>query len=177
MDNDFSNGTTGNGAGQGNGQQQPIPPASQPFSQAQGDFSAPTTPPPPSKPSKPANFKLGSKLGTTLRIKVPPHSLKFDEQHFLHLLAGSISLTKDEKSRIVESIPKLKQTQIDELTRIFEEECQKFAELGEEHTAQLEKLAQQHYEDWIDIELKQEQTGKAQDDAQKAEEIRKQLGL
>ena len=102
MDNDFSNGTAGNGAGQGNGQQQPIPPASQPFSQAQGDFSAPTTPPPPPKPSKPANFKLGSKLGTTLRIKVPPHSLNFDEQHFLHLLAGSISLTNDEKSRIVE---------------------------------------------------------------------------
>ena len=32
----------------------------------------------------------------------------------MHLLAGSISLTKDEKARIVESIPKLKQSQIDD---------------------------------------------------------------
>lgn len=112
-----------------------------------------------------------------IRVKVPPHQLKFDEQYFLHLLAGSISLTRDEKTRIVESIPKLKQSQIDELIRIFEEERRKFAELGEEHVPQLEKLAKQHYEDWVDIETKQEQSSKAQEDAQKAEEIRKQLGL
>lgn len=132
---------------------------------------------PPPKPSKPANFQLGAMLGPVLRVKVPAHALKFDEQYFLHLLAGSISLTKDEKARIIESIPKLKQTQIDELVRIFEEERKKFAELGEEHVPQLDKLVKQHYEDWMDIEMKQEQGSKAQDDAQKAEDIRKQLGL
>lgn len=134
-------------------------------------------PPPPPKPVKPANFQLGAKLGPVLKVKVPLHSLKFDEQYFLHLLAGSISLTKDEKSRIVESIPKLKQSQIDELIRIFEEERRKFAELGEEHVPQLEKLAQQHYDDWVDIEMKQEQTAKASQDAAQAEAIRKQLGI
>jgi hypothetical protein len=145
-----------------------------PFSAAQPGAASP---PPPPKPSKPANFQLGAKLPPVLRIKVPAHQLKFDEQYFLHLLAGSISLTRDEKARIVESIPKLKQTQIDELIRIFEEERRKFAELGEEHMPQLEKLAQQHFEDWVDIEMKQEQTGKADEAAKKAEEIRKQLGL
>ncbi|MEK7524356.1 MAG: hypothetical protein AAB588_05000 [Patescibacteria group bacterium] len=135
------------------------------------------TPPPPPKPSKPANFQLGAKLGPVLHIKVPVHQLSFDEQYFLHLLAGSISLTKDEKARIVQSIPKLKQSQVDELIRIFEEERRKFAELGEEHVPQLEKLAQQHYEDWVDIEMSQQQASKADEDAQKAEEIRKQLGL
>ncbi|MEK9132516.1 MAG: hypothetical protein AAB606_02305, partial [Patescibacteria group bacterium] len=134
-------------------------------------------PPPPPKPSKPANFQLGALLSPQIRVKVPPHSLSFDEQYFLHLLAGSISLTKDEKIRIVESIPKLKQTQVDELVRIFEEERKKFAELGEEHVPQLEKLAKQHYEDWMDIEMKQEQTSKADEDQRKAEELRRQLGL
>ena len=93
------------------------------------------------------------------------------------MLAGSISLTKDEKLRIIESIPKLKQSQVDELIKIFEEERTKFAELGEEHVPQLEKLAKQHYEDWVDVEMKQEQSSKADEDAKKAEEIRKQMGL
>ena len=98
----------------------------------------PTPPPPPPKPpSKPANFKLGALLAPALRVKIPAHGLKFDEQYFLHLLAGSISLTKDEKIRIIESIPKLKQSQVDELIRIFEEERKKLAELGNEHVPQL----------------------------------------
>ena len=83
----------------------------------------------------------------------------------------------EEKSRIIESIPKLKQSQIDELIRIFEEERRKFAELGQEHVPQLEKLAQQHYEDWMDIEMRQEQAQVKSSDEAKAEEIRKQLGL
>ncbi len=168
MDDPFSTG----------GSSQPPPPPPPPGSQGTpGAGAPPPPPPPPPKPSKPANFKLGALLGPVLRVKVPPHSLQFDEQHFLHLLAGSISLTKDEKARIIESIPKLKQSQVDELVRIFEEERHKFAELGDEHVPQLEKLAKQHYEDWVDIELRQEQTSKADEDAQKAEEIRKQLGL
>jgi len=135
----------------------------------------PPSPPPP--PGPPANFQLGALLAPVLKVKIPPHTLQFDEQYFLHMLAGSISLTKDEKARIVESIPKLKQSQVDELISIFEEERTKFAELGQEHVPQLEKLAQQHYQDWMDIEMHQEQSGKAEEDKKKAEELRKQLGL
>ncbi|MEK7171520.1 MAG: hypothetical protein AAB739_01290 [Patescibacteria group bacterium] len=156
----------------------PPPPAGAGVGQGAGSQDPGMQPPPPPKPpSKPANFQLGAKLGQALNIKVPPHSLQFDEQYFLHLLAGSISLTKDEKLRIIESIPKLKQSQVDELIKIFEEERKKFAELGEEHVPQLEKLAKQHYEDWVDVEMKQEQSSKADEDAKKAEEIRKQMGL
>ncbi|MEK7529049.1 MAG: hypothetical protein AAB592_04750 [Patescibacteria group bacterium] len=131
----------------------------------------------PKPPSPPANFQLGILLPPQLKVKVPAHTLKFDEQYFLRLLAGSISLTKIEKRRIVDSIPKLKQEQIDELVRIFEEERKKFAELGQEHVPQLEKLAKQHYEDWMDIEMEEQQQSKKQDETNKAEELRKKLGL
>jgi hypothetical protein len=41
----------------------------------------------------------------------------------------------------------------------------------------LEKLAEQHYNDWMDLEGEYIQTGKKQEDTAKADEIRKQLGL
>ncbi len=145
-----------------------------------GDFGAgmqPPPPPPPPKPSKPANFRLGAMLPPVLSVHVPAHALQFDEQYFLNLLAGSISLTRDEKVRIIDSIPKLKQSQVDELIRIFEEERKKFAELPAKHVEQLKKLEAQHYSDWMDVELKQKQAGKKNEDEAKAEAIRKQLGL
>ncbi|PIQ78015.1 hypothetical protein COV82_02100, partial [Candidatus Peregrinibacteria bacterium CG11_big_fil_rev_8_21_14_0_20_46_8] len=134
-------------------------------------------PPPPPPPSPPANFQLGQLIPQDLKIKVPAHSLQFDEQYFLRLLAGSISLTKDEKKRIIESIPKLRQEQIDELVRIFEEEKRKFAELGQEHVPQLEKLARQHAEEWKDLEMGEEQQVTASKDEEEAEKLRKQMGL
>jgi len=139
----------------------------------------PPPPPPPPQPEDetPANFRIGEKLAPVLNVKIPAHTLSFDEQYFLHMLAGSISLTKDEKKKIIESIPKLKQSQVDELIKIFEEEREKFAQLSKKHWDQLEKLAQKHYEDWMDLEGEFVQQSKADEDAKKAEEIRKQLGL
>ena len=125
----------------------------------------------------PANFQLGTKFPKQLKVKCPPHGLKFDEEKFVRLLAGSISLSKDEKKKIVESVPKLKQEQIDELIRIFEEEKQKFAALSKKHVPQLEKLAEQHYHEWMELEQETEQTQRKQQDQQKADEIRKNLGL
>lgn len=125
----------------------------------------------------PANFKLGAKLPAVLKVKCPPNPLKFDEAKFVRLLAGSISLSKDEKKKIVESVPKLRQEQIDELVRIFEEEKEKFAALSAKHVPQLEKLAEQHYQDWMQLETEFEQSNRKQVDSQKADEIRKNLGL
>jgi len=133
--------------------------------------------PPPPEDTTPANFQLGQLLPAHLDIPVPEHKLDFDEQKFLRLLAGSISLTRDEKSRIIKSIPKLRQQQVDELVRIFEEEINKFAALSKKHIPQLEKLAKQHYQDWIDIETEFRQQGKAEQEANEADEIRKKLGL
>ena len=125
----------------------------------------------------PAGFQLGVLLPPVLKVKIPAHSLEFDENKFLRLLAGSISLSRDEKKRIIESIPKLKQSQVDELIRIFEEEKYKFSQLSAKHIPQLEKLAKQHANDWVDLEaLYQAENKKAADDAA-ADEIRKSLGL
>jgi len=137
----------------------------------------PTPPPPPPEDNTPANYQIGQHIPKVINIKLPAHSLQFDEQYFLHLLAGSISLTKDEKQRIIESIPRLRQAQVDELIRIFEEERRKFAELSAKHVDQLKKLEKQHWADWQDIELSQKATVKQSEDEAKAEEIRKKLGL
>lgn len=134
---------------------------------------------PPQEPedTTPANFPLGTKFVAPLRIKLPKHDMSFDENYFVTLLAGSISLSREEKKRIIESVPKLKQSQIDELINIFEEEKEKFAALSKKHVPQLEKLAQQHYNEWMDLETEYEQSQKKNEDQDKAEAIRKQLGL
>lgn len=119
--------------------------------------------------------KIFQKFDTN--ITIPEHTLKFDQKFFLRLLAGSISLTKDEKLKIIKSIPKLSQYQIDELIKILQEEQRKFAELSEKHSEQLEKLEKKHAEEWKDIEVGTKAEEKGREDEAKAEEIRKNLGL
>lgn len=111
-------------------------------------------------------------------VTVPAHpNTQFDEKKFLQLLATSISLTKLEKQRIIDSIPKLSQYQIDELMRIFEEEQRKFAELNKKHTDQLKDLEAKHKDDWNDIEMQAKQAKKKGEDESEADKIRKNLGL
>jgi hypothetical protein len=111
-------------------------------------------------------------------VVVPAHpETTFDQVKFLTLLRGSISLTRDEKWRIIQAIPKLSQFQIDELQKILDDEKRKFSELSPKHLLQLMKLEQRHGEDWKDL-----QSFMVQKDAKKAEQsqvddIRKQLGL
>jgi hypothetical protein len=125
----------------------------------------------------PANFQVGKGLPSVISVPVGEHALTFDEQNFLRLLAGSISLSRAEKKRIIDSIPKLKQTQIDELINIFEDEKEKFAELPKKHTIELDRLAQKHLEEWLDIEAEYKAVGQKEEETAKAEEIRKQLGI
>jgi hypothetical protein len=135
-------------------------------------------PPPPPVDDTPANFQLGALFKEPIKIKLPAHpDTKFDDANFLKLLASSISLSRIEKKRIVDAVPKLQQWQVDELISIFEEEKKKFAQLSKRHVPQLEKLAKQHYEEWRDIELEEVKTTKAEEDKSKADEIRKNLGL
>lgn len=111
-------------------------------------------------------------------IIVPGHpDTRFDEQRFLTLLRGSISLTRDEKWRIIQAMPKLSQFQVDELQKILEEEKRKFSELSPKHLLQLKKLEEKHAQDWRDLQTLTVQQGVKKEDASKAEEIRKQLGL
>ena len=111
-------------------------------------------------------------------VTIPAHpNTQFDEKKFLELLAKSISLTKTEKQRIIASIPKLSQYQIDELMRIFEEEQRKFSELNQKHANQLKELEEKHKNDWQDVEMQAKQDTKKKQDANDADAIRKKLGL
>ncbi len=113
-----------------------------------------------------------------LTIPIPPHpNTNFDEKIFVQLLAGSISLTINEKKKIVDAIPKLSQFQIDELMKIFDEEKNKFAELEKKHSEQISELEKQHAGSPQDLEDKQQEEEKRGKEAQEAEDIKKQLGL
>lgn len=142
-----------------------------------GDQSATSGAQTPVTPLPPANFQLGEGLPAEFKIKIPEHTLKLDNNYFLRLLAGSLSLSKIEKKKIIETVPKLRQEQVDELIRIFEEEKEKFAALDEKHVPELSKMSKSVIIDWLELEAEVEQEAKKADDAAKAEEIRKSLGL
>lgn len=89
----------------------------------------------------------------TPRFTLPPHQHEFDEAKFLSYLQGSISLSVDEKRRIVESLPKLSQYQVDELLKIFSEEKTKFLALDKIHESQLNALRREHYNALMQPEL------------------------
>lgn len=126
------------------------------------------------------NYRFGS-ISVALKnenVVIPVHpETKFDEQKFLTLLRGSISLTRDEKWRIIQAVPKLSQFQIDELQKILEEEKFKFSQLSPKHLKHLQNLERKHSEDWKDLQaVYVQQTAKKKEESQ-ADEIRKQLGL
>jgi hypothetical protein len=60
----------------------------------------------------------------TTSIRLPPHRLDIDEAKFLRLLCHCPCLTKAEKRRIIEAIPRLQQYQADGLIEIWEEEAE-----------------------------------------------------
>ena len=126
------------------------------------------------------NYRFGSIAVslTTENVTAPAHpETTFDEQKFLKLLAGSISLMRDEKWRIIQAIPNLSQFQLDELHKILDEEKKKFAELSPKHLLQLQKLEQKHAEEWRDLQaIMVQQVARKTEEAQ-ADAIRKQLGL
>lgn len=112
------------------------------------------------------------------KVTIPEHpQVQMDEQKFLTLLRGSISLTRDEKWRIVQAVPRLNQYQVDELQNILEDEQRKFSQLSPKHLLQLQKLEQKHAQDWQDLQsITVQQDAQKEENAQ-ADEIRKQLGL
>jgi hypothetical protein len=105
----------------------------------------------------------------------------FDEKNFMDLLEHSLSLSTFEKKRVIDAIPTLSQFQIDELVKVFEDERVEFRKLmpteGEIIKGLLVK-AQNEWEQLKDIYIEEERaTAKANEDAIKAEEMRKSLGL
>ncbi len=159
--------------------QPPMPPQGQqaynPYAQQAGQnpyAQQPAQPPmPPQEVVTQPIGTFGMEDGFQTKIKLPAHKLQFDEKLFLKLLAGSISLTKEEKKRIIGAVPQLTQFQVDELIRILSEEKQKFSELDIKHKEQLDGLQGTHHQEWEELEAELtsgEVRAKEQDELAKA---------
>lgn len=111
------------------------------------------------------------------RITLPEHETTVDEEYFLSLLVWSISLSIEEKRKIVDNFWALNQFQVDELIKIFEEEKSKFAALDVKHKEQLDKLQKQHLQAWESYEMENQQSAEAEEEDDEAEDIRKSLWL
>lgn len=156
----------------------PVQQPQQPVQQAQTYVQPQAPTPPPAQGQASSGYIFGQAWdGFNTTIKLPPHPFNFDENKFLKLLASSISLTKDEKWKIIQFIPKLSQDKINQLIVIFEEEQSKFKELANEHGDHLEKLESKHLAEWQELEDKFANKMKKGEENQKADEIRKNLGL
>ncbi len=105
----------------------------------------------------------------------------FDEKHFIELLEHSLSLSTYEKKRVIDAIPSLSQFQIDELIKVFEDERVEFRKLMPTEGEIIKWLvikAQNEWEQLKDIYSEEEKASeKANEDAKKAEELKKSLGL
>ena len=131
----------------------------------------------PPQDNTPANFQIGAKVSEKTPIKLPKHNLNFDEDKFLKLLASSISLSKQEKKKIIDTVPNLRQQQVDDLIKIFEDEGSKFAELPKRHQQELEKMVEKHRREWEDLEDEYRTQGQKQNEQSQVDDIKKQLGL
>ena len=111
---------------------------------------------------------------------IPAHpNTVFDDAEFLALLEGSISLSMEEKKRVIEAIPRLGQPQIDELIKIFKEERVKFAELEAQYGDEVAKLKKER-ENEFEVakkveENKAEELSEAEEEAAEAAALRKKL--
>lgn len=134
----------------------------------------PPIPPPPPPRAKTSNDAL------LPRFMVHPLTT-FEEKVFMDLLEHSLSLSTFEKKRVIDAVPTLSQFQIDELVKVFEDERVEFRKLMPTEWEIIKWLlvkAQNEWEQLKDIYIEEEKaTAKANEDAQKAEEMRKSLGL
>lgn len=107
---------------------------------------------------------------------LPPHpDTEFDEGEFLDLLEGSISLTMEEKKRVVEAVPRLSLEQIEELFTIFREEREKFSELEKEFADDVAKLKREREKEREIAEIHQEEQEEDSSSVDEAEELKRRL--
>lgn len=132
-----------------------------------------TPPPPPPRPKT-------SNEGLVAKFMVHPLTT-FEEKNFMDLLEHSLSLSTFEKKRVIDAIPTLSQFQIDELVKVFEDERVEFRKLMPTEGEIIKGLvikAQNEWEQLKDIYIEEERaTIRANEDAIKAEELKKTLGL
>ncbi len=88
-----------------------------------------------------------TRLGETPLIEISPSPLvSIDEEKFVNLLEGSLSLDRAEKQRVIDKMPTLSQFQVDELTRVWEEEQINFTALEKDHPEDVALLKRRAYD-------------------------------
>lgn len=104
-----------------------------------------------------------------------------EEKAFLDLLKHSLSLSTLEKKRVVDAVPTLSQFQFDELAKVFIEEREKFKELSKDHPDDIKKLLKKQQIEWLQLgdlyRTEKENKARGQEDQQKMDDIKKNLGL
>lgn len=104
-----------------------------------------------------------------------------DVKNFHDLLKHSLSLSTFEKKRVIDAVPTLSQFQFDELTKVFSEEREKFRDLSKEHPDDIKKLLKKQQLEWLQLgdiyKVENEKKSKDDEDAKKAEELKKSLWL
>lgn len=104
---------------------------------------------------------------------------QFDEKFFIDLLEHSLSLSVYEKKRVVDAIPNLSQFQIDELTKVFEDEREEFKKLMPKEGDTIKDLVVKAREGWkqlYDIYIQeQKQKEKAGEEQDKIDDLKKSL--
>lgn len=76
----------------------------------------------------------------------------FNEESFIDLLENSLSLNVFEKKRVIDAIPTLSQFQIDELTKVFEDEREEFKKLMSTEAESIKDLFVKAKEGWKQLE-------------------------
>ncbi len=144
-----------------------------PVPQDGGTMWPPMPPPSPPRP-KTSNDEIFG------RFLIHPLTT-FDETTFQNLLEHSLSLSTFEKKRVIDAIPTLSQFQIDELVKVFEDERVEFRKLMPTEGEIIKWLlikAQNEWEQLKDIYIEEEKANaQASEDADKAEALKKSLGL
>ncbi len=110
-------------------------------------------------------------------ITLEKHELSLDNTLFLFLLAGSVSISIEDKKSIVNRVPGLSQFQADELIKIFLEEKEKFNRIALNDSEEVSRLREAAKRDWNMYEEEVMETLKKENEQSKAEELRKKLGL
>jgi len=115
-----------------------------------------------------------------LRAEIHPLT-EFDHVKFIDLLEHSLSLSTFEKKRVIDAIPTLSQFQIDELTKVFEDERNEFKKLLATEWETIKNLVVKANNEWEQLKIiytEEEAQAQKQDEEQaKIEEMKKSLGL
>lgn len=129
------------------------------------------------------NFTPKPKTPNTIIAKIVEHHplTHFEEDKFIDLLEHSLSLSVFEKKRVIDNVPHLSQFQIDELIKVFEDERVEFRKLVSTEGEIIKWLVVKAQNDWEQLKdiYTEEMRAEEQEriDAQKAEELKKNLGI